>query len=218
MKERYYTNESIDKKSGEIIRHARQFTPRHTIEFDINRAALLVIDMQNVFLRENSSAFIPSGEAVKPRIRHLQELFHQNKRPVIFTRHLNTAENAGMMSQWWNGLIDENYPASEISDYFDCSDDTILKKSQYDAFLGTDLEVILRRQGVGQVVVCGVMTHLCCESTARTAFMRGLAVFFVVDGTASYNEELHRGAIVNLAHGFAEPVSVDDLIAACNKK
>ena len=218
MKERYYTAASIDKKAALLIKHAREFTPDNTIEFDINQSALLIIDMQNVFLQERFSSYIPSSVAIKPRIMRLQELFHENGRPVIFTRHLNTTKNVGMMSKWWNGFIDEDYSSSEISDYFDYSSDIIVRKSQYDAFLYTDLEDILKEHNISQVVVCGVMTHLCCESTARDAFMRGFAVFFVVDGTATYNEELHRGAVVNLAHGFAKPVMVSDFLSAVDQR
>jgi isochorismate hydrolase len=58
------------------------------------------------------------------------------------------------------------------------------------------------------------MTHLCCETTARSAFMRGFEVFFTIDGTATYNEEHHWAALLNLAHGFATPVLVDEVVSA----
>ena len=61
-------------------------------------------------------------------------------------------------------------------------------------------------------VISGVMTHLCCETTARAAFMRGFEVFFTVDGTATYNEALHRSSLLTLSHGFAIPVLIDELL------
>ena len=47
------------------------------------------------------------------------------------------------------------------------------------------------------------MTHLCCETTARSAFVHGYEVFFLVDGTATYNQDFHRASLMNLAHGVA---------------
>jgi isochorismate hydrolase len=58
------------------------------------------------------------------------------------------------------------------------------------------------------------MTHLCCETTARAAFTRGLQVWFTIDGTATYNEEHHFSTLLNLAHGFATPVTVTEVLAA----
>ncbi len=77
--------------------------------------------------------------------------------------------------------------------------------------IGTSLEQELRSRGVEQVVVTGVMTHLCCETTARTAFVRGFEVFFCVDGTATYTEAFQRASLLNLAHGFALPVLCEEI-------
>ena len=93
-------------------------------------------------------------------------------------------------------------PDSAIIALLDTSKGVVLQKKQYDAFHQTDLESILRGRGVEQVVVTGVMTHLCCETTARAAFVRGFEVFFCVDGTATYTEELHHAALLTLTHGF----------------
>ena len=93
------------------------------------------------------------------------------------------------MSPWWHGdLIRPEDPLSEVSPRFDVSKGKVVEKSRYDAFYQTQLEEALRGQKISQVVICGVMTHLCCETTARSAFMRGFEVFFTVDGTATQNE------------------------------
>ena len=66
---------------------------------------------------------------------------------------------------------------------------------------------------MSQVVITGVMTHLCCETTARSAFMRGFLPFFLVDGTATYNRHFHIATLTNLAHGFAHLARVQDILA-----
>lgn len=185
-------------------RHRRQ-------RLNPNESALLVLDMQSFFLEESSHAFVPSGPAILPRVHRLIEVFENRKRPVFYTRHLNTPSTAGLMSVWWQDLIKEESSSSQIVPQLDCSGRVVIKKGQYDAFFETDLERSLRSEGVTQVVISGVMTHLCCETTARSAFTRGFEVFFAIDGTATYNENFHRATLLNLSHGFAVAVLVDEI-------
>jgi isochorismate hydrolase len=130
----------------------------------------------------------------------------------VYTRHLNTEQNAAMMSRWWRDIITECSDLSEVTDALDTSRGTLLVKSQYDAFYGTPLDEVLRQEGVKQLLICGVMTHLCCETTARSAFVRGYEVFFTVDGTATYNQDFHISSLLNLSHGFATPLLVADAL------
>lgn len=118
------------------------------------------------------------------------------------------------MATWWRDLITEDDPLGRLDERLDTEGGVEVRKSRYDAFYDSRLESLLRERGVTQVVVCGVMTHLCCETTARSAFMRGYHVFFTVDGTATYNEAFHRASLLNLAHGFATPVLVKEMLEA----
>jgi isochorismate hydrolase len=85
-------------------------------------------------------------------------------------------------------------------------------KHQYDAFHKTDLHELLISHGIKQLAIAGVMTHLCCETTARSAFVQGYEVFFLVDGTATYNRAFHQASLQNIAHGFGLPVLVNEII------
>jgi isochorismate hydrolase len=116
------------------------------------------------------------------------------------------------MSKWWRDLIKSYSAYSQNITFEDIQNPIQINKAQYDAFLNTDLEDTLHKLDITQVIISGVMTHLCCETTARSAFMRGFEVFFTVDGTATYNEELHRASLLTLSHGFAIPVLIDELL------
>jgi bifunctional isochorismate lyase/aryl carrier protein len=70
----------------------------------------------------------------------------------------------------------------------------------------------LYAESISSIVITGVMTHLCCESTARDAFMKDLDVFLVVDGTASKTEDLHISSIKTLTDGFAMPVTTSEVV------
>ena len=213
QKEPYFTSENIHAKAQSMLASVSEFRRRHeNIRFHPERAALLVLDMQDYFLSADSHAFVPSAPAVLPGIQSLVKAFAAHGRPVIFTHHVNTPEDAGLMARWWQDLIRLEGEGSQIAAGLDVSKGKIIRKSQYDAFYGTSLETDLRAGGVGELVITGVMTHLCCETTARAAFVRGFEVFFVIDGTATYTEAFHRAALLNLAHGFAMPALCEEIL------
>ncbi len=214
MKNIYFTLEQIDKKASVWLKNLREFRKKHRINFQPENSALLVLDMQKYFLDKSSHAYIPSASAIIPKVKNLVEAFINNNLPVFLTRHIDTKNNKSSMNIWWKNLINEEDVLSEIIPELNYPKVNIIKKSQYDAFYQTPLEALLKEKGIKQVVISGVMTHLCCETTARSAFMRGFMVFFPIDGSATYNENFHWGTLLNLSHGFATPVLCKELINA----
>jgi len=116
------------------------------------------------------------------------------------------------MARWWRDLLIESHPGSNLRESVERVADTVLVKTEYDAFHNTRLEKDLHNAGVEQLVITGVLTHLCCETTARSAFVRGFDVFFPVDGSATYTRAHHAATLLNLGHGFATLCSVNDLL------
>ncbi|GAA0151108.1 hydrolase [Lithospermum erythrorhizon] len=92
--------------------------------------------------------------------------------------------------------------------------DLVVEKNTYNAFWGTKLEDKLKEMGAKEVIVSGVMTNLCCETTARDAFVRGFRVFFSTDATTTSSKELHEATLKNMAYGFAYLVDCKSLEAA----
>jgi isochorismate hydrolase len=218
MKERYFTPQSISEKSQEIFQSFDQTRRRSRLErFNPQRSALLVLDMQEYFLHPSSHACVPSASAIIPGLQSLVNAYTARELLIVFTRHLNTAHDAGSMASWWRDLITEENLLSVITPAIDSTNGVTLIKTQYDAFYNTALEALLRDRQVTQVVISGVMTHLCCETTARSAFVRGFDAFFTIDGTATYTEAHHQATLLNLAHGFATPVLVTEILAACQR-
>jgi len=212
MKSSYFTHENIDDVSGGMLKRLEKSSKRHRFAFSHERAALLVLDMQKYFIDKDSHALVPSAPAIVPKIKRLIDSFTKSNLPIISTRHLNSEDDALMMSRWWKDVIIESNPLSEIVTELASPNAAVIKKTQYDAFYRTQLEDLLRGMGVEKLVVTGVMTHLCCETTARSAFVRGFVVFIPVDGTATYNEDFHFATYLNLSHGFAVPVLTDEIL------
>jgi bifunctional isochorismate lyase/aryl carrier protein len=211
-KEEYYTRENIAAKAARMAGEL-PLNPRAAALVP-ERSALLVVDMQDYFLRPDSHAFLPSAPAIIPIILNLAAAYKKAGRPVIYTRHANRADDAGQMAVWWRELLTTDHPLGSIAAALAAPADAVLEKSQYDAFFHTDFEARLRQSGTRQLAITGVTTHLCCESTARSAFARGFAVFMAIDGTATLNRELHIASLRALAHGCAVPVLASNLLAA----
>lgn len=212
IKETYFTKDTIKLTAAGFLKTAMQGQKQRSFSFHPDRAALLVLDMQDYFLLPESHAFIPSAAAVFPNIKILVQGFTAANRPVIFTKHENEENNAGMMLHWWRELLTPTHPLGFIHRDFSPDPAQILRKTHYDAFLDTELKTVLDANDVEQVVITGVMTHLCCETTARSAFMQNYHVFFCVDGTATYNQIFHQNTLTNLAHGFANLVLSDTIL------
>lgn len=212
MKEEYFTAETIHTVSKEMRDEAVPSGQKRARKFLPEKAALLILDMQDYFLKSDSHAFIPSAAAILPGLNSLKKSFLSHKYPVVFTQHLNTPENAGSLKTWWRDLITESHPLRGIISSLDTAGGEVLIKNQYDAFYQTELEVYLQEKKVEQILISGVMTHLCCETTARSAFIRGYDVFFLVDGTAAYHRSYHLATLRNLGHGFATLVTTEEIM------
>ena len=106
----------------------------------------------------------------------------------------------------------EGYPESEVHpELAPLASEKQVLKHRYSSFYNTDLETILRVMKVEDLVITGIMTNMCCESTARDAYFRDYRVFFLADGTGSITEEMHLASLLNLAFGFAFVTTADDI-------
>jgi isochorismate hydrolase len=219
IKEQYYSTSTITSQAQFFLKQITPLRLQHQIQINPETVALLVMDLQNFFVAAESHAYIPSAKAIIPKVLKLQNYCLKQGIKVIQTRHGNTKENAKMMFKWWHeNILGLSDPMSEIVSAIANPKIPQILKTQYDAFYNTDLDSILKKNGIEQLIITGVMTHLCCETTARAAFTRGYEVFFTIDGTATYNSKFHLGTLTNLAHGFCAPMLIDELIALCENK
>ncbi len=90
----------------------------------------------------------------------------------------------------------------------------VVWKPRYSGFVGTDLDARLRARGVDTLVVCGLTTECCVDSTVRDAFHRDYHVFVVNDACAAYEADLHEGALKSLGLSFALVLGSSEVSAA----
>jgi nicotinamidase-related amidase len=208
------TADSVACKSRGWLEKIAPFN-EHRMELNRDASALLVIDMQRFFLDRDSPTFTCGGLAILPNVRQLVAAFREASRPVIYTRHVHHPDgiDAGIMGWWWQGMCLEGTPESEIAEEIaPLASEKVILKHRYSAFYNTDLETVLRCLRIEDLVISGVMTNMCCESTARDAYHRDYRVFFLADGTATINEEMHLASLLNLAFGFAFVTTTDEIL------
>ena len=116
------------------------------------------------------------------------------------------------MNYWWKDIIEESNPYSEITPKINVTSYPIVKKHTYSAFYNTNLHSILKEHNITQLIICGVMTHLCVETTVREAFLRNYEIFLPMDATATYTEDLHLGTLKAIQHGFGIVCTVEDIL------
>jgi len=218
LKELYFTSDKIDDVSKRIYLNALRYSENRPLVFKKDRTGLLIVDMQDYFLSPDSHAFIPSSPTVMDRIIEFKGICQNYDIPVFFTRHINTQKNAKMLGKWWKDLITTTQPYSEICSELDTSGCEVITKTQYDAFFKTTLESSLKKMKIETLIVTGVMTNLCCETTVRSAFVRGIQPLLPIDLTAAYTEFLHTGSVINLSYGFTVPTLSGQIIEKIEKE
>ena len=211
-KEYYLKSSNKEAKVHSWLKICEEFKSFKPFSLDLNRAALLVFDMQNYFLDRASHAYIPSVETIIPSINSLIEVFNNKNSRVVFTRHFDNNDPLDSMKKMWRDSIIRDSELFKIDRRINKGNGIIIDKTKYSAFYGTGLDNYLRNNSVEQVVITGVHSHLCCESSARDAFLRNYEVFYVVDATATYLEQLHLGTLRAIAHGFGVCTTLEEII------
>ena len=194
-----------------------------------SRTALLITDMQNVFV-EGSPVSAPEGPQVLDRLNQLAEICHEVGIQVIYTAHVVRPDhtNVGILAKIvppvQAGLIDDGSASGSLHYGVQMREgDILLKKPRYGAFHGTDLELILRDKGIDTLIIGGIATNVCCETTAREATVRDFKVIFLSDGTATFGlpdqgfgaitaQEIQRVTCSVMSFFYGQVLTVDQVI------
>ena len=187
-------------------------TKRTAFDLESGRTALLVVDMQNDFVRVGAPLEVPDARATIPTTQRLIAFARDQGMPVIYTRFLAGPEYT-LLWEWspvvgpetkccWKGhyryyedigrevdgsdVIDELYPQPG---------DGIVEKYGYNAFFGTNMLDMLRAHHRDMIIVAGTVTQICVEDTVRGAFHYGIRAVVASDAVSSFDDELHRVAL-----------------------
>lgn len=183
------------------------------------RMALVNVDLQSCFVEGAA----PDGVEVLGRVNRLAGVCRQAGIPVFHVRHaLASRADAGVLGEIFpvvlDGLLDRDSETAAFHPGLVTDPrDVPLEKPHFGAFHDTALETELRSRGVDTIVISGIETNVCCETTAREAMVRDFRVFFLSDGTTTAGvpglsrDEVQRASLATVGQFFAEVVTVNDM-------
>jgi nicotinamidase-related amidase len=154
------------------------------VHVDPARTALVVVDMQNDFVREGGSLRVPAAEGTIPAIAALLELARTSGMRVVYTQ--DTHRDGDPEWRIWPEHAREGSWGWEIVEALaPAQDETVLRKVRYDAFYGTPLDHLLRLWGVDTLVICGTVANICVHYTAASAALRWYRVVIPRDAVSA---------------------------------
>lgn len=191
------------------------------------REALVVLDAQRIYTDRKSELYCREAGKTIENINSLIRQATKTGQVVVLVRHIHKLDGSDLGRLFdFAGEVEEDFNFKEGSEEVEFDerlvqpDDALkLTKNRYSAFVGTDLEDILRKKHIEKVVICGFMTNFSCESTARDALDRDFYVDFVVDatgtpGTDKFSQKQVREVVSELlGAGFARMLRTRDVVS-----
>jgi ureidoacrylate peracid hydrolase len=201
-------------------------------KLDPRRAALIVIDVLNDFCADDGQMAhegldVSANQALARRLPELLDAARAAGALVVFVRNVYSTGRNWYLSEVWLEQAERRRAGSYVTravcppdswnndfygDVRPSPDEPIVTKHRFDAFLNTDLETILRANGIRTVVPTGIATNVCVETTTRTAFLRDYHVVLPGDACSTFSEEEHESSLRTIDKYFGQVVTMREVI------
>ena len=195
------------------------------------KQALIVLDVQRIYTDKESELYCKEAGRTIDKINKLIQQMTDLGQLVVLVRHMHKLDGSDLGRLFdYTGEAEEDFNFKEGSEEVEFDSRLLrpdnaleLKKNRYSAFAGTDIESILKGEGIKRVIICGFMTNFCCESTARDALDRDFYVDFVIDatgtpGTDKFDQKQIRDIVADLlAAGFARVMTTKEILSQLEK-
>ena len=193
-----------------------------------DRTALVVIDMQNAFVDPSWQTAVPMAREIVPTINRLAETLRERGGVVVWVSTTFSSATVNDWSALFGGVYSAAFGETVIESLRKDSDGHALwnkldvrdvdwraSKDRFSVFLpgASDLESRLRQINVDTVLICGTVTNVCCDASARDAMMRNLQVVMVADANVALTDADHNASLTALAQTFADVMNCDEVLA-----
>ena len=193
--------------------------------------ALVVVDMQIYFMGEGQPSECPIARDIVPNVNRLAEATRRAGGKVIWIQTHSGPDSKDFWSAYYDRMTPENsakrvtgmepggsgfdiWPDLDVRD-----EDEIVPKTRYSAFLPapSKLEAVLKENNIDTILITGVSTCTCCESTARDGMMLNYRTMMISDGCAAPDDDLHNNSINQFYLQFGDVQSTDEVIALLDR-
>jgi ureidoacrylate peracid hydrolase len=189
---------------------------------DPRRTALVVIDMQNVFMLPGMPVEVPMAREIVPNVNRLAAAMRAAGGTVVWVR-MTLEGQTEAWSTFFAGdprhtALDEMIPGAHgyalHADLDVQADDIILDKTRFSAFIqgSSDIDRVLRGRGIDTIAIVGTLSNVCCESSARDAMMLNYKLLFVSDANAAITDEEHNATLNSIIRVFGDVRSTDEVV------
>ncbi len=207
----------------------KKVVPSHT--------ALIVMDVQNDFCA-NGGVFDKEGkdishlQAIIPKLISFIREARRAGVTIVYSRSIHSSEGSHYLSdayveqqtRWAKGRYTE-YPfcqeGSWGADFYQGIEplpkEVVVTKHRFSTFMDTDLDLILRSRGIRTLIMTGMATNVCVETTARDGFCRDYYIVCLKDCAAAPSPELHNNTLKNIDLHFGEVVDSSDVLRCWQK-
>jgi ureidoacrylate peracid hydrolase len=189
------------------------------------KTALVVIDMQNVWVKPDMAAYTPYCEAIVPNINRLAAATRAAGGTVFWVRaiygddapHTWRSYMEFLSPEFLGDMLDaltEGHEGAALWHDLDVQpgDQHVIKR-RFSALIqgSSDLGQRCEKAGIDTLIITGTATNICCESTARDAFMLNYRTMVVSDANATVSDEAHNASLNALFTRFADVFSTDEV-------
>lgn len=185
----------------------------------MKRPALLIIDMQNDFVRSGAPLQVAQAQAVIPKIRAVLDAFRKRNLPVFHVLRVHRADGSDV--EITRQDVFRNAPfavagtdgAAVVAELSPLPGEYVIEKTRMSAFIGTELDLVLRTLSVTDLVVTGIQTPNCVRTTVFDAIAYNHPVILVRDAVGAKNDAVHAANVADMANIGVRIMTAQDLIA-----
>jgi nicotinamidase-related amidase len=204
------------------------------------RPALLIVDMQNDFVRDGAPLEVPEARGTIPQHQELITLCRKAQFPIVYARYVvgpqTTLPEWGSKLEWalqvgppvWACRRGHRRYYRDVDRTLECTDvideiypklgDYIIDKYAYSAFFQTNLNDILKSLGVESLLVTGTVTQVCVEESARQAFHHGYKTTIVSDAVSSRQPHRHAATLETFDGHYGWVAATNDVLRALGER
>ncbi|HLI19800.1 MAG TPA: isochorismatase family cysteine hydrolase [Stellaceae bacterium] len=190
--------------------------------------ALLVVDLQNVFMLPPYPTEVPLAREIVPNVNRLAAATRAAGGAVVWIQMTHTENDKKTWSVFYEDVTQTAIRGDKLKGLlrgshgqalYDTLDvkpgDLKVEKNRFSAFIqgSSDLDKLLKARGIDTVLVTGTVTNTCCESTARDAMMLNYKTVMVSDANAAATDAEHNATLANILRIFGDVMSTDEVIA-----
>lgn len=185
----------------------------------MKRYALLIIDMQNDFVLPGAPLRVPQAASVVPRIRAVLDAFRDRKMPVFHVLRVHRPDGSDVeiirkdLFKKTPFAVSGTSGAAVVDELTPYPGEYVIEKTRMSAFIGTELDLMLRTLGITDLVVTGIQTPNCVRTTVFDAIAYNYPVILVRDAVGAKDDDVHNANVADMENIGVRIMNAHDLVS-----